>query len=425
MKALLGLLALLLATSVPAAVTWHGRTAIAEGGGEKGPWRQNESRYDYVDDPAVALDEDGEAAIAWVDQARKDVFFQRFSAAGDPRGQPINVSRTPETFSWLPRVVITPRDPGKVFLLWQEIIFSGGSHGGDILFARSEDGGVSFAAPINLSSSAGGDGKGRINKDLWHNGSLDLAAGADGAVYAAWTEYDGALWLSVSSDHGRTFTRARHIAGDGAKPARAPSLAIGPERTLYLAWTLGEDRSADIHLARSRDGGLTFSDPRIVARTSGHSDAPKLAVDLNNALHLAWAESSNGPFERRHILYMRSLDGARSFEPPRRISGEGAAFPSLEVDAQGNPTVIWELFRARHEARGLGFAVSRDGGKTFTAPGAVPGSADPAGGPNGSHQGLLMRKLAVNGDGAVAVVNSSLQKNEGSRVWLMRGALPR
>jgi hypothetical protein len=36
-----------------------------------------------------------------------------------------------------------------------------------------------------------------------------------------------------------------------------------------------------------------------------------------------------------------------------------------------------------------------------------------------------MRKLAVNGDGAIAIVNSSFKPNEASRVWLIRGKLER
>jgi hypothetical protein len=54
----------------------------------------------------------------------------------------------------------------------------------------------------------------------------------------------------------------------------------------------------------------------------------------------------------------------------------------------------------------------------------VPGSSDPAGGLNGSFQGF-MHKLAVNGSGAVAVVNSSLKSEEKSRAWLIRGQLRR
>jgi hypothetical protein len=36
---------------------------------------------------------------------------------------------------------------------------------------------------------------------------------------------------------------------------------------------------------------------------------------------------------------------------------------------------------------------------------------------------MLMKKLAVNRAGAVAIVNSSIKENDGSRAWLMRGRL--
>ncbi|HEX2061684.1 MAG TPA: exo-alpha-sialidase, partial [Thermoanaerobaculia bacterium] len=99
-----------------------------------------------------------------------------------------------------------------------------------------------------------------------------------------------------------------------------------------------------------------------------------------------------------------------------------AGFPSLGVDGNGNLYVLWERFAdGPVRPRGLALAVSRDGGATFNAPGVVPHSADA--GWNGSLQGLLMRKLAVNRDGAIAIVNSSFKEKERSRVWLMRGRL--
>jgi hypothetical protein len=428
MKRILALLLTAHAAAAPAQaaepLSWHGGLEIAAGRGERGPWRMNESRFDYVDDPSVALDDRGDAAVVWVDQARKDVFFQRVSAAGVKLGEPVNVSRSPAIFSWLPRVALAPHDPRKVLVLWQEIVFSGGSHGGEILFARSEDGGKSFSPPVNLSDSLAGDGKGRINRRIWHNGSLDLAAGDGGAVYAAWTEYEGALWFSRSADGGRSFSAPRRIAGGGTEdPARAPSLALGPDRAVYLAWTVGEDDSADIRVARSADGGTSFGRPRIVAPSPGYSDAPKLAVDPRGVLHLLYSESSGGPFEASHIRYTRSSDGASSFAPPREVSPPGAGYPALSVDATGDLYALWELFPGpRGYPRGLSLAVSRDGGISFTPPAPVPGSIDPTGGWNGSNQGFLMRKLAVNDGGTVAIVNSSLQPNERSRVWLMRAS---
>jgi hypothetical protein len=416
----------LAAMPVPAAATvqWQGSVPVAQGPGERGPWRQNDSRYDYVDDPSVALAADGRAFVAWVDQGAKDVFLQRLSPQGGRLGAPLNVSGSPQTFSWLPRVALAPHDERQVFILWQEIIFSGGTHGGEILFARSVDGARTFSAPLNLSRSVGGDGKGRISAQVWHNGSLDLAVGADGAVYAAWTDYEGTLWLAVSGDRGEGFTPPRRIAGAAMRPARAPSLAIAPDRNLYLAWTHGEDASADIHVARSTNGGASFEAPVVVARTAGYSDAPKLVADVRGTLHLAWAEAEGGPFTRKQVMYARSPDGARSWEAARAVSREGAAYPSLSADARGSVIATWEIVRnPRERPRGLGIAVSRDGGASFAAPAVVPGSAGPGDATTGSHPGLLMKKLAVTPGGAIAVVNSSLVENQESRVWLMRGSL--
>ena len=391
-----------------AALIWHGSIDIATGRAERGPWQMNESRYDYVDDPTVATGGEGEIAIAWVDQARKDVLFQRFDPKGKKLAGPVNVSRSPYVFSWLPRIAIDAR--GTIFVLWQEIIFSGGSHGGDILFARSEDGGATFSAPLNLSDSRAGDGKGRIDKDRWHNGSLDLVASGI-TLYAAWTEYEGALWVRRSSDGGKSFSQRLRI--DDPKPARAPSLAVHGN-TIYLAWTVGDDESADIRVAMSSNGGASFAAPVVVERSKGYSDAPKLAVDARGTVHLVYAEN-------KRILYSRSSGGARSFERPRDISGRDASFPALSMDAKGNLYVLWERF-AEHPLlpRGLALAVSSDGGKTFKSTQVPGGTGD---GWNGSSQGLLMRKLAVGSDGAIAIVNSSFKDRERSRVWLIRGRL--
>lgn len=391
----------------PAALTlaslmWLGSTEIAAGPAERGPWQQSESHYRYVDDPTVTIDTRGKIAFAWVDQATKDVYFGK-------QGEAVNVSRSPQTFSWLPRVAIGA--DGVIHVLWQEIIFSGGSHGGDILFSRSQDGGATFSTPLNLSNSVAGDGKGRIDKDRWHNGSLDLALGADGTVYAAWTEYEGALWLRRSLDGGKSFSEKLRLRD--AKPARAPALAVHGN-TVYLAWTVGDDPSADIRVARSGDSGRSFAAPAIVERSKAYSDAPKLAVDARGTLHIVYADG-------KRIVYSRSTDDGRSFERPRHLSGD-AGFPSLDIDAKGNLYVLWERFAEHpHLARGLALAVSTDAGRSFTAPVLVPESAD--GGWNGSSQGLLMRKLAVGRDGEIAIVNSSFRDKERSRVWLIRGRL--
>jgi hypothetical protein len=213
----------------PSGVTWDEKIAVATGGGHRGPWRMNQSEYDYVDDPTVAITEHGVVGVGWADQAQKDIFLQIYGPDGKKRfAEPVNVSGSPRTFSWLPRMLLTSGDASEVSLLWQEIVFSGGSHGGEIFFARSTDGGKTFGDPLNLSNSSAGDGKGRLTPRHWHNGSLDLAGGPEGHLYAAWTEYEGPLWFSRSADRGGSFSAPLRIAGGDAKPARGPPWPSAP-----------------------------------------------------------------------------------------------------------------------------------------------------------------------------------------------------
>jgi len=147
-------LAMTLAAAVAA---WQPTLEISAAGARKGPWRQNASRYDYVDDATLAFAPGGGQFVAWADQKSRDVWL-RVAARDGRLGPPLNVARSPATFSWAPRLAVDPRRPRQVYLLWQEIVFSGGTHGGDILFARSTDGGASFGAPRPV---AGGPGTGR------------------------------------------------------------------------------------------------------------------------------------------------------------------------------------------------------------------------------------------------------------------------
>jgi hypothetical protein len=425
MRAFLLLLVVACGPAARGPIEWDAPKELAAGGGERGPWKQNDSRYDHVDDPSVALSTDGVAMIAWVDHRTKDVLFQSIDRDGRERlSTPTNVSRTPLVFSWLPRVAL---HDDTIHVLWQEIVFSGGSHGGDIFYARSRDNGATFEAPRNLSASKAGDGKGRIDSETWNNGSLDLVAGSSGVV-AAWTEYEGRLWFTRSANNGDTFAAPVVVGGDSVRPARAPALAMSPAG-VHLAWTTGEDPSADVLVATARDH-VTFSTPVVAAHTTAYSDAPKLAVDDRGTIHLAFAESASGPFGRFDVRYTRSRDGGRTFEAARTLSRphpadmESAAFPSIAID-HATLHVVWELYPDHREApRGLGHVVSRDRGDSFTTPSVVRGSIDPAGGGNGSFQGRLMRKIAVRDD-RIAVVNSSLALGRSSRVWLVQGTLAR
>jgi hypothetical protein len=403
------------------------RIEVASGNAHAGPWRMNQSDYDYIDDPTVAITSDQRVGVAWADLARQNIFFQMYDANGEAQfSDPVNVSSHPGIFSWLPRLLIASGDERRVYVLWQEIVFTGAAHGGEIFFARSTDGGATFSDALNLSNSEAGAGKGRLTRERWDNGSVDLAEGPDGHLYAAWSEYEGRLWVSRSTDGGATFAVPVHVAGDDDRPARAPALAVAGDGTVHLAWTVGQDPAADIHLATSMDGGQSFGEPQIVAPGGGHADAPKIAVDSQGRLHLVYGESHDGPFQHYHIRYARRDAGSDRFSEPRTIAAPHAGvdsvnFPDLAVDAADRLYVVWELYPDRRGyAHGLGFTMSHDAGESFAEAEVVPGSDDPDLGSNANRQGNLTRKLDVNGDGALAVVNSTFDLERSSHVWLWR-----
>lgn len=407
-------------------ITWSEPIEVDSGDAFQGPWRMNESEFHYVDDPTVALGDDGRTAVAWVDNRARNVLFQIFDADGEAvLEEAVNVSRSPDVFSWLPRVALNFGDREEVYILWEEIVFSGGSHGGEAFFARSEDGGRSFSEPVNLSNTPAGAGKGRLTEERWDNGSLDLAIGADGEIIAVWTEYEGALRTSRSLDGGRTFSAPLHIAGSDEQPARGPVLAGAPDGVIYLAWTVGEDPSANIHFAASRDGGESFGDVAIVADTQTHCDAPSIAVDSAGTIHIVYHETLDGPFGTSRVRYTSMTQEAAGFAEPRNLAepetnGHGASFPFIAIDGDDHIYVVWERsFDDAPRPRGLGFAASFDGGQSFEEQDLVSGT-DPAPGVNGSLQGLLMQKLATNRAGQISIVNSSFQENVESRIVLIR-----
>jgi hypothetical protein len=103
----------------------------------------------------------------------------------------------------------------------------------------------------------------------------------------------------------------------------------------------------DIAVARSTDGGRTFSAPVRVSEDGWAidgcpDDGPSIAIDSSGVLHVAWptlvaASGSKG------IFYSYSRDGGQTFAPRTRLDeeGGGAAHPQLSV-ADGRVVVAWD-----------------------------------------------------------------------------------
>jgi len=93
---------------------------------------------------------------------------------------------------------------GNVYVAWSQ--YNGFAPSNAVLFSRSTDHGVSFSRPVRVTPVSLGTAS-----------FADLAVGPDSAVYLTFLTYPSSarptwdIWLSKSTDEGRSFGAARHI----------------------------------------------------------------------------------------------------------------------------------------------------------------------------------------------------------------------
>jgi hypothetical protein len=119
------------------------------------------------------------------------------------------------------------------------------------------------------------------------------------------------------------------------KPAIAVDESpVSPHRNrVYVAWTrVARDTSSNIVLSSSDDGGLTWSAPVNVTRTSG-DDFTYASVGLarNGTVYVAWTDESH-----YEIRITRSTDGGSHFGPAQRA----AAFETIPIPHCGIGIVV-------------------------------------------------------------------------------------
>ncbi|HKP88318.1 MAG TPA: sialidase family protein [Blastocatellia bacterium] len=206
---------------------------------------------------------------------------------------------------------------GDVYVCWAN---ERGKWKGNVRFARSTDGGKTFSAAMTINSDGAGEPAGHAFQSI--------AVDKQGRIYVAWIdernkqkEDRGAeIWLSVSTDHGQTFSRDRRILSDVCECCRT-SLQIDAAGNLYLTYRT-VPRSGpmyrDIMLARSRDGGKTFAQT-VVSYDKWEIDGcpvagPSFSFDKKGGLTVVWFM---GGGERPGLYYATSTDGGKSFSPRR------------------------------------------------------------------------------------------------------------
>lgn len=189
--------------------------------------------------------------------------------------------------------------------------FHGVGGNSPITFSRSSDGGATFSKPKTISTG-GASGTPR-------NQGVDIAVGADGTIYLAYTAFQGggngvnAIALVKSTDCGKKWSQPVIVGSidDPQAPGvafRTPTFAFVSvddtnPNTVYVAYQNFVGSDYDIYVQRSTDGGGTWGTPVQVNTDPGahHQIFPTIDVS-HGALHVAWYDFRNSAAGANDLL---------------------------------------------------------------------------------------------------------------------------
>jgi BNR repeat protein len=228
-------------------------------------------------------------------------------------------------------------------------------------FVRSEDSGRTWTEPrtVNDGSEFGS-----------HNFHA-LTAAPDGSLLATWLDArkgKSGVWMSRSSDGGRTWERNRPIYTDPTCPCCRTSVAVAGDATVYVAWRAilpGDVR--DVVVTRSSDGGKTWAEPvRVRADDWVYPGCPhagpSLEVDAKGDVHVAWWTGREG---EAGVYYARSSDGGKSFVAQPIATGDKARPAHVQLAVSGERVYLaWD--DGLGEVPRVLLRRSADGGKSFS-----------------------------------------------------------
>jgi hypothetical protein len=193
----------------------------------------------------------------------------------------------------------------------------------------------------------------------------------------------GHMTVQRSDDGGRTWHPVGDPLAGLAAEASTPvhgwpgTLVVDRSGAVYEVFVTdspgqpSDERFNRIVVAASHDGGLTWR-ALTVYQGGAHEDDgnmwPGLAVDAAGSLHAAWSD--------RHDVYLaRSNDGGATWTAPRRVDTpspllRSSVLPALAAGAAGHVALAWYGTAAMGNLAAAArwrvwFAESHDGGRTF------------------------------------------------------------
>ena len=162
---------------------------------------------------------------------------------------------------------------------------------------------------------------------------------------------------------------------------RDPELAVSPSNELALVyrWWRHSPRAKQLRLARSDDGGKTWSQPEQPIDTSGQAFDPNAAWGGGKTLVVVWADERRGG-QVFDVYARRSPDGGVTWGPeqllsefPEKLPSDAFARPRLIGDGQDRYWAVWMGIKNGRSSLYMNRSV--DGGRKWTDPVSLTGES--------------------------------------------------
>lgn len=159
-------------------------------------------------------------------------------------------------------------------------------------------GGIRDQASQVIGSKGAGQVR-RIADDDWktdvcpHHGP-SIAVSSTGKFHVTWYTQGSkraGVFYANSSNQGQTYSKPARVGSEDANVSRPYLLTLG--RQIWLAWKEYDGNHSTIYIKQSNDDGLTWSEPKALAKTTGYSDHP-LLVKQEKEVFLSWLTRSDG-----------------------------------------------------------------------------------------------------------------------------------
>ena len=249
--------------------------------------------------------------------------------------------------------------------------------GGAVSVARSIDLGKTFSSGVAVHAGTlpldnGPDARPKIVID---------AAGAIIVTYATRDDkYNGAAFVTRSTDGGKTFAPPSPITS-GSPSQRFETAGLAPDGRLFAVWI--DKRNA----AKARSEGVKYAGAALAFSTAGKgsTEFPPATIARDNTCECCRIALAFTPDGRPAVVFRNIFDGGvrdhalitfsdlATPGPVMRVSDDAWATdacphhgPSIAITPDGSYHVTW--FTSGKTRKGVFYARSLDGGKSFTEP---------------------------------------------------------